>query len=111
MYPDLCTLSLLLYPMVLKTISPGCGVRASLMLFSFIALSLFLFIFGSSYVLAQVSTEQIKVICLYLVLSKSSKFHIFLSKNRNIFKGHHYLWAITKQPLRGIFFKFGTYMQ
>ena len=32
-YPDLCTVSLLLYLMVLKTISPGCGVRASLMLF------------------------------------------------------------------------------
>ena len=28
-----CTVSLLLYFMVLKTISPGCGVRASLMLF------------------------------------------------------------------------------
>ena len=28
----LCTVSLLLYLMVLKTISPGCGVRASLML-------------------------------------------------------------------------------
>ena len=29
----LCTVSLLLYLMVLKTISPGCGVLASLMLF------------------------------------------------------------------------------
>ena len=32
-YPNLCTVSLLLYLMVLKTISPGCGVRAYLMLF------------------------------------------------------------------------------
>ena len=31
--PNLCTVSLLLYLMVLKTIFPGCGVRASLMLF------------------------------------------------------------------------------
>ena len=29
----ICTVSLLLYHMVLKTISPGCGVQASLMLF------------------------------------------------------------------------------
>ena len=28
-----CTVSLLLYVMVLRTVSPGCGVRASLMLF------------------------------------------------------------------------------
>ena len=33
MFPNLCTVSLHLYLMVLKTISPGCGVRASLMLF------------------------------------------------------------------------------
>ena len=32
-YLNLCTVSLLLYFMVLKTISPGCGVWASLMLF------------------------------------------------------------------------------
>ena len=32
-YPNLCTVSLLLYLMVLKTISLGSGVRASLMLF------------------------------------------------------------------------------
>ena len=32
MYPILCTVSLL-YLMVLKTISPGCGVQASPMLF------------------------------------------------------------------------------
>ena len=32
-YPDLCTVSLFLYVMVLKTISLGCGVWASLMLF------------------------------------------------------------------------------
>ena len=30
---DLSAVSLLLYLMVLKTISPGCGVKASLMLF------------------------------------------------------------------------------
>ena len=39
MYPDLCTVSLLLYPMGLKTISPGCGVQASLMLFYFMLYS------------------------------------------------------------------------
>ena len=33
-YPSLCTISLLLYVMVLKTISPDYGVQASLMLFS-----------------------------------------------------------------------------
>ena len=33
--PNLCTVSLLLYLMVLKTISRGCGVWASLMLFLF----------------------------------------------------------------------------
>ena len=33
LYPGICTVSLLLYLMVLKTISPGCGVQASLMLF------------------------------------------------------------------------------
>ena len=32
-YLDISPVSLLLYLMVLKTISPGCGVRASLMLF------------------------------------------------------------------------------
>ena len=31
--PDLCTFSLFLYFMVLKTISPACGVQAFLMLF------------------------------------------------------------------------------
>ena len=36
-YPDLCTVSLLLDLMVLKTISPGCGVWASLMLFFFVS--------------------------------------------------------------------------
>ena len=30
---DICTVPLLLYLMVLKTISPGCGVQASLMLY------------------------------------------------------------------------------
>ena len=35
LYPNLCTVSLLIYFMVLKTISPGCGVWASLMLFFF----------------------------------------------------------------------------
>ena len=34
-YSNLCTVSLLLYLMVLKTVSPGCGVQVSLMLFSF----------------------------------------------------------------------------
>ena len=33
-YPSLCTISLFLYVMVLKTISPDYGVRASLILFS-----------------------------------------------------------------------------
>ena len=33
MYLELCTVTLLLYLMVLKNISPGCGVPASLMLF------------------------------------------------------------------------------
>ena len=32
-YPGLCTVSQLLYLMVLKNMSPECGVRASLMLF------------------------------------------------------------------------------
>ena len=38
-YPNLCTVSLLLYLMVLKTIFPGCGVRASLMLFFYLPLA------------------------------------------------------------------------
>ena len=32
-YQDLCTVSLLLYLMALKIIPPGCGIRASVMLF------------------------------------------------------------------------------
>ena len=36
MYLELCTVTLLLYLMVLKNISPGCGVRASLMLFFYL---------------------------------------------------------------------------
>ena len=31
--PDLCTVSFFLYLMMLKTISPGCGVQSSPMLF------------------------------------------------------------------------------
>ena len=50
MYPDLCTFSLLLYPMVLKTISPGFGVRASLMLFSWFKFKLNVKIFKKSVV-------------------------------------------------------------
>ena len=35
-YLELCTVTLLLYLMVLKNISPGCGVQVPLMLFLFI---------------------------------------------------------------------------
>ena len=39
-FPDLCTVSLLQNIMIVKTISPGCGVRASLMLFCRFCISL-----------------------------------------------------------------------
>ena len=52
-YSSLCTVSLLLYVMVLKTISPGCGVRASLMLFLFFILFIFSGVLGTTELGAQ----------------------------------------------------------
>ena len=71
----LCTVSLLLYLMVLKTISPGCGLRVSLMLFLYFV---FTYIFISSIIISPINLHNLHSLCwetpyqLYIFISSVS---------------------------------------